>query len=596
LPEHMSDENEQQVADAPRVEVNATAGSLKARFPEEVVSTTDFQGQSTALCKKGKIRELLTFLRDDPDLAYDRLTDVTAVDWSEYPGERPDEQFTVVYNLYSHRHNHRFRVQALVEGDSCSLPSVTSVWKGANWPEREAFDMFGIRFEGHPDLRRILMPLNFRYHPLRKDYPLHGRGERDVIAPEDPGFEGNPFEGMEGEGADDALDSERMILNLGPQHPATHGTLRLTLELEGEEIVRCLPDIGYLHTGFEKLAEHHNFNQWVTVTDRMNYLSPLSNNIGYARTVERLMGLDVPPRANAIRVILCELSRLADHMVWLGTHALDIGAMTVFLYTFEQRERLYNIFEAVTGARLTTSYTRIGGLGWDVPENFGEIVREFVAQLPAAVEEVDRLLTGNRIWVDRTKDVGVISGPDAIAWNMTGPMLRGSGVDYDLRKAEPYMGYEQYDFDVPVGENGDVYDRYLVRMEEMRQSARIVEQAMNSLPTGPVKVDDAKVILPEKAEETYFGMESLIHHFKMTMDHHGIAPPLGDIYDATESPNGELGWYVVSDGTGRSYRTRVRPPSFMNYQAFPDMVKGHMVADAVAILGSMNVIAGELDR
>jgi NADH dehydrogenase I D subunit len=438
------------------------------------------------------------------------------------------------------------------------------------------------------------MPHNFEYHPLRKDYPLHGKGERDIIAPDDPGFAANPFAGKEEE-SDDALSSERMILNLGPQHPATHGTLRLQLELDGERIVRCIPDIGYLHTGFEKLGEHHNFNQFVTVTDRMNYLSPLCNNISYAASVEKLMGLEVPERANAIRVILWELSRIADHMVWLGTHALDIGAFTVFLYTFEQRERCYNIFELVTGARLTTSYTRIGGLGWDVPENFREVMLDFTAQFPDAMEEVERLLTRNRIWIDRTKDIGVISAEDAIDWNMTGPMLRGSGVAYDIRKAEPFLNYADYDFDIPVGENGDTYDRYLVRMEELNQSMRIIEQAVNNLPGGPVKVDDSKVILPEK-KEVDFGMESLIHHFKVIMDGHGLTPPLGDSYLPTESPNGELGFYVVSNGTGYAHRMRVRAPSFMNYQAFTQMVEGLLVSDAIAVLGSFNIIAGELDR
>jgi NADH-quinone oxidoreductase subunit D len=386
-----------------------------------------------------------------------------------------------------------------------------------------------------------------------------------------------------------------MILNLGPQHPATHGTLRLTLELEGERIVRCIPDIGYLHTGFEKLAEHHSYNQFVTVTDRMNYLSPLCNNIALHLSVERLMGVEVPARATYIRCILWELSRIADHMVWLGTHALDIGAFTVFLYGFEQRERLYNIFEAVTGARLTTSYTRVGGLGWDVPADFRETVLSFTAQFPAAMAEMDRLLTRNRIWIDRTKGVGVISAEDAVSWSMTGPMLRGSGVDYDIRKAEPFLCYADLDFDIPVGTNGDTYDRYLVRMEELRQSIRIIEQAVKALPDGPVKAADAKVALPEK-HEVDFGMESLIHHFKVIMDGHGLCPPRGESYTPTESPNGELGFYIVSDGTGRAYRMRVRPPSFHNYQAYPQMVRGLMISDAVAVLGSINVIAGELDR
>lgn len=573
---------------------NLTSRKLEERFGEDVLDVSDFRGDWTAVCEADRVSDMLAFLRDDPDLAYDRLSDVTAVDYSEYPGPHPGTRFNVVYHLYSHLHNHRFRLRAKVDEVTCCIPSACGLWKGAEWPEREAYDMFGIRFEGHPDLRRILMPVNFKYHPLRKDYPVNGRGERDVIAPEDPGFEGNPFEGDDPPDSD-PLASERMVLNLGPQHPATHGTLRLTLELEGERISRCIPDIGYLHTGFEKLGEHHTYNQWVTVTDRMNYLSPLCNNIGFAMTVERLMGLEIPPRATVIRVILSELSRIADHMVWLGTHALDIGAMTVFLYTFEQRERLYDIFEAVTGTRLTTSYTRVGGLGWDVPDNFHELVTDFTAQFPRAAGEVDRLLTRNRIWIDRTKGIGVISAEDAIAWNMTGPMARGSGVNYDLRKAEPYLGYEEYDFEVPVGEKGDVYDRYLVRMEELNQSIRIVEQAVNNLPGGAVKVDDAKVILPEK-DDVYTGMESLIHHFKVTMDDHGIAPPPGEVYVATESPNGELGFYVVSDGSGAAYRLRVRPPSFMNYQCFPQLANGHMVADVVAILGSINVIAGELDR
>lgn len=590
----MSDETQNEAVETEQAETNLTAGKLQSEFGDQVVSVSSFKGEWTAVCRPDRLLDVLRFLRDDPELAYDRLTDLTAVDYSEFPGDRPDTRFNVVYHLYSHPLNGRFRLRALVDDGACALPSACPVWKGAEWPEREVFDMFGIRFEGHPDLRRILMPVNFLHYPLRKDYPLRGMGERDVIAPDDPGFEGNPF-GSEDVEVDDPLASERMILNLGPQHPATHGTLRLTLQLDGERISRCIPDIGYLHTGFEKLGEHHTYNQWVTTTDRMNYLSPLSNNIGYAMAVERLMGLDIPKRAQYIRVILCELSRIADHMVWLGTHALDIGAMTVFLYTFEQRERLYNLFEAVTGARLTTSYTRIGGLAWEVPKDFREKVLDFTRAFPDAMAQVERLLTRNRIWIDRTKGIGVISAQEAIAWNATGPMLRGSGVDYDLRKDEPYMCYEDFDFEIPVGEKGDVYDRYLVRMEELNQSIRIVEQAVNNLPEGPVKVDDAKVILPEK-DQVYTGMESLIHHFKVTMDGHGITPPVGEAYTATEAPNGELGFYVVSDGSGYAYRMRVRPPSLMNYQCFPQLVKGHMVADVVAILGSLNVIAGELDR
>ena len=393
----------------------------------------------------------------------------------------------------------------------------------------------------------------------------------------------------------DTLGSEHMTRNLGPQHPATHGTLRLVLEMDGERVVNCVSDIGYLHTGFEKLGEHMNYNQYIVVTDRMNYLSPLANNIGYAIAVEKLLGVEVPKRAQYIRVILCELSRIADHLVWLGTHALDIGAFTVFLYGFEQRERLYNLFEAVTGARLTTSYTRVGGVMHDVPKEFVKMVTDFTAQFPATYRDLDVLLTRNRIWIDRTKGIAVVSAADAVAWSFTGPCLRGSGVERDIRKAEPYSCYEDFEFEIPVGSKGDVYDRYLVRMEEMLQSVRTVDQAVRNLPEGPVKVNDPKLILPEKSE-TYTKMESLIHHFEIIMDRHGICPPAGEVYSCTESPNGELGWFLVSDGTGRPWRVRVRPPCLMNYQAFPEMIKGLMVSDVVAVLVSINVIAGELDR
>jgi NADH dehydrogenase I D subunit len=404
---------------------------------------------------------------------------------------------------------------------------------------------------------------------------------------------------------------ETMVLNLGPQHPATHGTLHLELELDGERVVRCTPHIGYLHTGFEKLGEHMHYNQFIVVTDRMNYLSPLSNNFGYVLAVEKLLAMEVPKRAEYIRVILAELSRIADHMVWLGTHALDIGAFTVFLYSFQQREKCYTIFEACSGARLTVSYTRVGGLMADVPDTFDPMVREFVRDfLDRALPEMETLLSKNRIWIDRTKGVGVISAEDAINGGLTGPCLRGSGVAWDIRKAEPYSSYEDFDFEIPVGQNGDTYDRYLVRLEELRQSCRIITQALDNLPDGPINVDDHKQKLPGKEhvyktpdhthpydpEHPYGSIEGLIHHFKLVMDGHGLLPPRAEVYCATESPNGELGFYIVSDGSGRPYRVRVRPPSFMNFQNFPRMVEGHMVSDVVAVLGSLNVIAGELDR
>ena len=391
------------------------------------------------------------------------------------------------------------------------------------------------------------------------------------------------------------IKTDQMILNFGPQHPATHGTLRIVLELDGEVVKKAEPHIGYLHSGFEKLGEYKTYNQWITLSDRMNYLSSLANNIGFAEAVERLIGIEIPERAKYIRTILAELTRIADHMVWVGTHALDIGAFTAFLYAFEAREHLYNIFEHVTGARLTTSYTRIGGLFRDVPEDFEEMVQWFLEYFPKTLKELHGLLTRNRIWMDRTRGVGYLSKEDAINCGVTGPVLRGSGVAYDVRKNFPYLIYDRMDFEIPICEDGDVYSRYLVRMEELVQSMRIVEQALKDLPDGPVNYFDHKYTLPEK-EKVYDTIEGLIHHFKNIMPGHGFSVPEGDIYVATEAPNGELGFYIVADGSNKAYRLRVRPPSFVNYSCFDKMVRGNLIADVVAVLGSLNVIAGELDR
>ena len=393
----------------------------------------------------------------------------------------------------------------------------------------------------------------------------------------------------------DRVAGEQMVLNFGPQHPATHGTLRIVLELDGETVLKATPHLGYLHTGFEKLGEHLDYNQFIVVTDRMNYLSPLSNNFGYVLAVEKLLGIQVPKRCEYIRVLMAELSRIADHLLWLGTAALDLGAFTVFLYSFREREKLYSIFEKTTGQRLTTSYTRVGGVLRDLYDGFEEDVQKFISEFPKALRETHTLLTRNRIWMDRTKEVGAISAEEAISYGLTGPCLRATGIEHDLRKAEPYSSYDEFKFDVPVASHGDAYDRYLVRMEEMIQSCGIIQQALNNLPDGPVNVVDNKISLPEK-EDAYGHIEGLIHHFKIIMDGHGVQPPVGETYCATESPNGELGFYIVSDGSGTAYRLRIRPPSFFHFQALPHMLEGGMVSDTVAVLGSLNVIAGELDR
>lgn len=390
--------------------------------------------------------------------------------------------------------------------------------------------------------------------------------------------------------------SHHILMNFGPQHPATHGTLRLKLELDGETILHCEPELGFLHTGFEKLGEYRSYNQFVTLSDRMNYMSPLNSNVGWAVACEELFGIDIPERGQILRVIMCELSRISDHIICVGLQAMDLGAFSIMLWTFIEREKLYDIFEAVTGTRLTTSWTRVGGIFRDVPEDFSDLVRNFTAKFPAVLDEIERMLNHNKIFKDRTVGVGVLNRDEAISSGVTGPMLRSCGVAYDIRRARPYSGYEQYAFEIPTETEGDVFARYRIRMLEMRQSLRIIDQALTILPaSGPVNNGNHKIVQPPK-EMIYRDMESLIMLFKQQMQGHRIKPPKEDIYSCTESPNGELGFYIVSDATGEPYRVRVRPPSFYNYSTFPGQVAGHLISDAVACMSSINVISGELDR
>jgi NADH-quinone oxidoreductase subunit D len=389
------------------------------------------------------------------------------------------------------------------------------------------------------------------------------------------------------------LLGEKLVLNMGPSHPATHGVLRVVLELDGELITRATPDIGYLHRGDEKIAEAMQYNQFVPYTDRLDYLAPLANNVAYALAVEKLMGWELPPRGKAIRVICCELARISAHLLGLGAYAMDVGAMTVFLYTFTEREKIYDLCEIISGARFTTSYTRIGGQTRDLPEPFFPAVRKFLDEIPAALDESDNLLTRNRIWLDRTKDVGVISREQAIAHGLSGPNLRGTGVDRDLRKISPYLDYEKYDFDIPIGSVGDCFDRYLCRLEEMRQSVRILNQALEKLPSGPVNVADPKNFPPPKSE-VMTKMEQLIHHFIIHTE--GIDAPPGEVYFGAENPKGELGFYINSKGGGTPHRLKIRAPSFCNLSILPAILPGHMISDIPAILGSLDFVMGECDR
>ena len=395
------------------------------------------------------------------------------------------------------------------------------------------------------------------------------------------------------QGMEPELHGEHMLINIGPQHPATHGVLRLVLELDGETVVKCTPHIGYLHSSFEKLGEYRDWNQIVPLTDRMDYLAPLIYNCAYAMAVEKMMGIEVTERCKVVRLICMEMDRIFSHLLWIGTTAIDIGAFTVFLWTFQERERIYNLHEALTGARITTSATRIGGMMADLPPGWIEALRHFVTTLPKTLDEVETLLTRNNLWIGRNRDIGVISGEDAINYGLTGPNLRASGVPYDIRRDRPYYDYETYDFDVVVGEHGDCYDRYLVRMEEMRQSLLILDQAIARLPDGPINVDDPRVILPGKTD-LMSDMESMIHHFKLVMG--GVMAPAGESWFSVESSKGELGMYVVSDGGSKPVRWRVRGPSFINLSALPKMVEGHLLSDVITVNASLDIVLGEIDR
>ena len=389
------------------------------------------------------------------------------------------------------------------------------------------------------------------------------------------------------------LVGEKLVLNMGPSHPATHGVLRIVLELDGEIITRADPDIGYLHRGDEKIAENMQYNQFIPYTDRLDYLAPLANNVAYALAVEKLMGWELPARGQAIRTICCEMARISAHLLGIGAYAMYVGAMTVFLYTFTQRESIYNLCELLTGARFTTSYTRIGGQIRDLPEGFTDQLLKFCDEFLISLDEVDTLLTRNKIFLGRTRDVGVISKEDAIAWGLSGPNLRGSGVDHDLRKANPYLDYHRYKFDIPVGSVGDCYDRYLVRMEEMRQSVLILRQAVAGLPDGPINVVDAKERLPNK-DRVLMSMEELIHHFILVTE--GLDAPAGEVYFGAENPKGELGFYIHSKGGGVPYRLKIRAPSFVNLSILPKLLEGCMMSYTVAILGSLDFVMGECDR
>ncbi len=544
---------------------------------DKITLVTTPVGDHVLEAPKNVIPAILRYLKEYAGYAF--LMDVCAVD---YPNRA--KRFDVVYHLFNMNDASRLRVKTqLADGES--VESVTKIWKGADWFEREAYDMFGVRFDGHPNLRRILTHHQFVGHPLRKDYEADQQQHCNSV--EEIHFNNTP------EQAGDQLDSRFVPINIGPSHPAMHGTLRVMAELDGETIVRANCEIGYLHRCFEKMAETHPYNQVIPYTDRLNYCSAPMNNVGYCKTVERLLDVTIPPRAQAMRVILSELSRIIDHIISVGTGGLDLGALTGFFHLFTYREKVYNLFEKLCGARLTVSMTRVGGMAQNAPDGWFDDVLDFTKEMSDGIDEISRLLIDNKIFIKRTQGVCAVTAENAIAWGYTGPLLRAAGVKQDLRKSNPYYGYDQFNFDIPVGSNGDIYDRYLVRIEEMRQSIKIIRQQCKNMPDGDYTIRDKNIVLPEK-KDVYGNIEGLMNHFMLVIK--GLRPPVGEIYDATEAANGELGFYLVSDGTANPYRLKVRPPCFAIYQSFPEVVKGAYLADAIATVASMNVIAGELDR
>jgi NADH-quinone oxidoreductase subunit C/D len=563
---------------------------LRERFP-----------QTTAFVRAAELLPICRFLRDDPDLAFDLCLFVSAVDQLDL-GLSP--RFLAVYQLYSLKHRRRLRLKVPLSGDAPTVDSVSVVWPAADWHEREAYDLFGIHFKDHPELRRILLPHDWTGHPLRKDYLLGGEPVQFTVNADDPELVDLGKQAMDAPTAESDVPpwfsgrTDTMLLNVGPQHPATHGVLRVVVELDGERIVNAAPDIGHLHSGFEKTAEHRTYQQFAAYPSRMDYVAGMSNDLGYILAVEKLLEAQVPPRADAIRVILLELQRLAAHLIWIGTQTLDLaGTIHALLeYAFREREMILDLFEMVCGARITTSYFTTGGLRWDVPPAFPRAAREFVDLFDKRLDEYELMLTKHPVYRSRLEGIAVIDAGQAIGLGCTGPLLRACGVGYDVRKYAPYCGYQEYDFEVPTQLEGDAYARYRVRVAEMRQSTHIIRQGLDGLEKlgpGPVKDPNRKISLPPR-EELETSMEALIHHFKLVTE--GFSPPVGEVYHSVENPKGELGYYLVSDGGPKPYRCKIRGPSFSNISAMRVMAPGSMLSDIVSMIGSIDITMGEVDR
>ncbi len=532
------------------------------------------------------LKATIKSLKEEQD--YTILLDITAVDYLQYPDVTPS-RFGVIYILRTSDFKKHLTLKTYVNDTTLEIDSITDLYYAADWAERETFDQYGIRFKGHPNLKRVLNHHQFVGYPLRKDYPV----TKGQICTETEDLMDEMVPLLKRKGYSETDLEELMMLNVGPSHPASHGTIRNFVAMEGETITACVTEIGYLHRGFEKACETHNYSQVIPYTDRLNYCSAMLNNIGYAKAIEDMLGIDITPRAKMIRVIIGELSRLTDHIVCNAANMVDLGGLTNFWYIFAPRDKAYDLFSKLTGARLTNSYTRIGGLEFDLYEGFAEDLEDVLKDVEKAIDDSLSLVAHNKIFQDRTQDVGVIDAKFALDAGITGPNLRAAGVPFDLRKDTPYYGYENFDFDVVVGSHGDVYDRIMCRFEEMRESMKIIRQAMKELPDGPINVDAQGIFLPSK-KDVYGNIEGLMNQFKLTFE--GIKVPKGEYYGATEAANGELGFYTVSDGSGTPYKIKCRPPCYYALGGYARIVEGNMLADAVVTMASMNFIAGEFDR
>ena len=565
---------------------------LQREFGADILAAESNHGDEAVVVGRERLRDVLTHLRDREGC--EQLSDVVGVDFPE----RAD-RFQVVYLLRSWSRNQRLQVKVDVAEDE-AVPSVSRLYRSADWHEREVWDLFGIPFADHPNLKRILCHHEFEGHALRKDYPIEQGQECSIpeklFTDEDivhAARRATDLVSSPGDVTDEVHPSDLLTVNLGPSHPAMHGALRAECLLDGETILEARTEIGYIHRCFEKEAEDHTWAQVMPYTDRLNYCSAMLNNSIYAMAVEKLIGVEATPRAQAVRVIVSELSRIIDHLVCVCANLVDIGALTNYWYLYNVRESIYESLEKLCGSRLTTNYARIGGMSHDLYDGFATEIRHKLDQLLEGHGDVMKLVARNRIFLDRTVGVGVISREDALSYGFTGPCLRATGLDWDLRKHAPYSGYEHYDFEVPVGEAGDTHDRILVRMAEMLQSRSIVLQALDKLPDGPINIDDHSVVLPPK-RHVYDSIEGVMNQFKLVYE--GIRVPAGEAYGFGEGANGELGFYCISDGSGFPYRMKVRPPCFPIFSSYTKLVQGGMIPDAIATLGSLNIIAGELDR